>query len=77
MSSEKKTHGRLASERSQLEEAQAAGFGRTLATYTRLSGPGWLQSSLPGIRSICESGIQAPDWVSWHAKQPPLKGIDA
>ena len=46
MSSEKKTHDRLASERSQLEEAQAAGFGRTLATYTRLSGPGWLQSAI-------------------------------
>ena len=46
MSSEKKTHDRLASERSQLEEAQAAGFGCTLATYTRLSGPGWLQSAI-------------------------------
>ena len=46
MSSEKKTHERLASERSQLEQAQAAGFGRTLATYTRLSGPGWLQSAI-------------------------------
>ena len=46
MSSEKKTHDRLASERSQLEEAQASGFGRTLATYTRLSGPGWLQSAI-------------------------------
>ena len=46
MSSEKKTYDRLASERSQLEEAQAAGFRRTLATYTRLSGPGWLQSAI-------------------------------
>ena len=46
MSSEKKMHDRLLTERSQLEAAQAAGVGRTLATYTRLSGPGWLQSAI-------------------------------
>ena len=46
MSSEKKMHDRLLTERSQLEDAQAAGVGRTLATYTRLSGPGWLQSAI-------------------------------
>lgn len=46
MSSNKKIHDQLASERSQLEDAQAAGFGRALATYTRLSGPGWLQSAI-------------------------------
>ena len=46
MSSKKNKPDRLASEKSQLEEAQSAGFGRTLATYTRLSGPGWLQSAI-------------------------------
>ena len=46
MGSEKKGHDRLMTERSQLEEAQDAGIGRTLATYTRLSGPGWLQSAI-------------------------------
>ncbi len=46
MSTEKKMDDRLLTERSQLEEAQAAGVGRTLATYTRLSGPGWLQSAI-------------------------------
>lgn len=46
MSTEKKIDDRLLTERSQLEEAQAAGVGRTLATYTRLSGPGWLQSAI-------------------------------
>ncbi|MBT6458535.1 MAG: hypothetical protein HOK57_01775 [Planctomycetaceae bacterium] len=46
MSSKKEVHGRVLAERTQLEEAQAAGLGRTLATYTRLSGPGWLQSAI-------------------------------
>ncbi len=46
MSSKKEVHGRVSAERTQLEEAQAAGLGRTLATYTRLSGPGWLQSAI-------------------------------
>ena len=46
MSSEKKLHERLLTERSQLEAAHAAGIGRTLAVYTRLSGPGWLQSAI-------------------------------
>ncbi len=46
MSSKKEVHGRVSVERTQLEEAQAAGLGRTLATYTRLSGPGWLQSAI-------------------------------
>ena len=46
MSSEKKMHDRLLTERSQLEAAQAAGVGSTLATYTRLSEPGWLQSAI-------------------------------
>ena len=44
--SSKKVHDRVLVERIQLEEAQAAGLGRTLATYTRLSGPGWLQSAI-------------------------------
>ncbi|MDB4366079.1 divalent metal cation transporter, partial [Pirellulales bacterium] len=42
----KEVHDRVLAERTQLEEAQAAGLGRTLATYTRLSGPGWLQSAI-------------------------------
>ncbi|MDA7886304.1 divalent metal cation transporter [Pirellulales bacterium] len=44
--SSKEVHDRVLAERTQLEEAQAAGLGRTLATYTRLSGPGWLQSAI-------------------------------
>ena len=44
--SSKEVHDRVVAERTQLEEAQAAGLGRTLATYTRLSGPGWLQSAI-------------------------------
>ena len=44
--SSKEVHNRVLAERVQLEEAQTAGLGRTLATYTRLSGPGWLQSAI-------------------------------
>ena len=44
--SSKEVHDRVLAERIQLEEAQTAGLGRTLATYTRLSGPGWLQSAI-------------------------------
>ena len=44
--SSREVHDRVLAERTQLEEAQAAGLGRTLATYTRLSGPGWLQSAI-------------------------------
>ena len=44
--SSKEVHDRVLAERVQLEEAQTAGLGRTLATYTRLSGPGWLQSAI-------------------------------
>jgi Mn2+/Fe2+ NRAMP family transporter len=44
--SSKEVHDRVLAERIQLEEAQAAGLGRTLVTYTRLSGPGWLQSAI-------------------------------
>jgi hypothetical protein len=44
--SSREVHDRVLAERIQLEEAQAAGLGRTLATYTRLSGPGWLQSAI-------------------------------
>lgn len=33
-------------DRQLLKEAQAAGFGATLATFIRLSGPGWLQSAI-------------------------------
>ena len=44
--SSREVHDRVLAERIQLEEAQAAGLGRTLVTYTRLSGPGWLQSAI-------------------------------
>ncbi len=36
----------VAADRRRLQEAQRAGFGPTLKTFVRLSGPGWLQSAI-------------------------------
>ena len=32
--------------RQQILEAKSKGFGATIATYTKLSGPGWLQGAI-------------------------------
>ncbi len=70
---------RLEAERRMLAEAQQAGFWSRIAVYTRLSGPGWLQSALTlgggSLGSSLYLGVLAGYSLLWVQPLAMILGI--
>lgn len=73
------TDNRLDQDRQMLQAAQQKGLGATLATFTKLSGPGWLQSAITlGGGSLASSlylGVLAGYGMLWLQPFAMILGI--